>query len=279
LKEKAKIVNKEFDAQILFTVLKRHWWTPLILMFVFWTFAFFYIRYTKPTFESTMLLQLGSKDNAKEVMSIQGIDRGDGDMYSEIELLKSQLLFIQAIKSLNYHTSVFSKGSIMIDDKYKSGDFHVQPFDLRDSSLVDVPIILTVDDQQNVYLDYIHLGKKFGAKGKLDHHLKNEHFDIIIKADNITELKKASEVNQIYFQFNNVVNLSNRLMAGLQVIPANEAAKTIQLLYSGTHPQMCHDIVLAVSSAFLNFDENIKRQSDENVLKFIDEQLESLSFQ
>ncbi len=277
MKEKSKIVNKEFDVQILLTVLRRHWWTPILLMTLFWTFAFFYLRYTKPTFESTMMIQLGSRDQAKEVMAIQGIDKGDGDMSSEIEILKSQLLFIQAIKSLNYHISYFSKGSVLSEDKYKSGDFYIQPFELKDSALVDIPIVLTVDNNNTIYLDYIYGGKKFGVKGKLNQHLINQHFDIIIKANNISDLKKDSELNQIYFQFNNDNNLSAKLLPGLQVIPINEAAKTIQILYTGLHPQLCHDITLAVATSFLSFDEKNKRRGDENVLKFIDLQLESLS--
>ena len=277
MKEKVKIVNKEFDVQILFTVLRRHWWTPIALMFLFWSFAFFYLRYTKPTFESTMLLQLNSKDNAKDIMAIEGIDKGDADLSAEVELLKSQLLFNQAIKLLNYPISIFSKGSVLSEDKYKAGDFSVQHFNLNDSSIVDVPIVLTVDNNNTIYLDYQYGGSKFGVKGKLNQHFINQHFDVIIRANNITDLKKASEVNQIYFQFNSVASLSARLLPGLQVIPVNEAAKTVQILYTGMHPQLCHDITLAVATAFLSFDENNKRKGDENVLKFIDEQLESLS--
>jgi capsular exopolysaccharide synthesis family protein len=277
LKEKVKIVNKEFDVQILFTVLRRHWWAPIALIFLFWSFAFFYLRYTKPTFESTMLLQLNSKDNAKDIMAIEGIDKGDADLSAEVELLKSQLLFNQAIKLLNYPISIFSKGSVLSEDKYKAGDFSVQPFLLNDSSLVDIPVVLTVDNNNTIYLDYEYGGSKFGVKGKLNQHFVNQHFDIIIRANNITDLKKASEVNQLYFQFNSIVSLSARLLPGLQVIPVNEAAKTVQILYTGMHPQLCHDLTLAVATAFLSFDESNKRKGDENVLKFIDEQLESLS--
>lgn len=278
MKEKTKIVNKEFDAQILFTILKRHWWTPIILMLIFWTIAFFYLRYTKPTFESTMFLQLGSRDQAKEVMKIEGIDKGDSEMSTEIEVLKSQVLFMEAIKSLNYNISYFSKGSVLSEDKYKSGEFNVQPYELKDSTLVDVPIVLTVDNSNTIYLDYVHQGRKFGATGKLNQRIKNKHFDIIIHANNITDLKKASEVNQIYFQFNSVLSLTNRLLPGLQILPINLEAKVIQILYTGQHPQLCHDITLSVANTFLSSDDKSKRKGDENVLKFIDEQLESLSY-
>ena len=277
MKEKIKIVNKEFDLQILYTVLKRYWWAPIGFMAFFGTIAFFYLRYTKPTFESTMLLQLGSQDQAKELMGIEGRDKGDGDLSSEIEILKSQMLFIQAIKSLNYPISYFSKGSVLAEDKYKSGDFYVQTYTLKDSSLVDVPVILTIDNEYNLFLDYVHGGRKFGIKGKVNQHLINQHFDIVIRSNNINELKNASEINQIFFQFNSVMNLTNKLLPGLQVIPVNEAAKTIQILYTGQHPQLCHDITLAVATTFLGFDEGNKREGDENVIKYIDGQIVSLS--
>ncbi len=278
MKEKSKIVNKEFDVQILFTVLKRHWWTPVLFMLVFGAFSYFYLRYTKPVFESSMVIQLERNDRAKEVMEIEGLNKNDvSDLSPEIAILNSQVLFIEAIKSLNYPISYFSKGSVLTEDKYKTGDFHVQPFLLKDSSLVDLPIVLTVDKNNTIYLDYSINGLKFGAKGKLNQHFINEHFDVVIQANNIFDLKKASEQNQIYFQFNNLVNLSNKLLPGLKIIPIDLAAKTIMIAYAGLHPKLCRDISLAVATNFLSYDEKNKRKGDENVLKFIDEQLESLS--
>ncbi len=278
MKEKTKIVNKEFDIQILFTVLKRHWWTPIVFMFLFGTFAFFYLRYTKPIFESSMLIQLESNDRAKEVMEIEGVNKNENtDMSVEIAILNSQVLFIEAIKTLNYPISYYSKGAVLTEDKYKTGDFNVQPFVLKDSSLVDVPIILTVDNNNTICLDYVKNGLKYGVKGKLNKHFINQHFDIVIQANNIFDLKKASEQNQIYFQFNNLVSLSNKLLPGLKIIPIDFNAKTIMIAYAGLHPKLCRDISLAVAENFLNSDEKNKRRGDENVLKFIDEQLESLS--
>ncbi len=198
MKEKTKIVNKEFDLQILLTVLKRHWWTPIVLMCLFGTLAFFYLRYTKPVFESSMVIQLESNDRAKEVMEIEGINKKeDTDLSVEVAILNSQVLFIEAIKSLNYPISYFSKGSVLTEDKYKTGDFKVQPYVLKDSSLVDVPIVLTVDKNNTIYLDYVKNGVKFGVKGKINSHFVNQDFDVVIQANNIFDLKKASEQNKI----------------------------------------------------------------------------------
>ena len=259
MKNRFKIVNKEFDVQIIVTILKRNWWIPILLSTFFWTIAFFYLRYTKPTYQSSMLLQLESKDNAKEVMDIQGIKKDDNMSY-EIELLKSQFLFNKALKTLNLHISLFSKGSVLTEEKYKSSVFNVQPFELKDSSLVDIPIILTMDEQENLFLDYVVRGVKYGIKGKVNEHLINQHFDIIIKAHDVKSLRKAIELNQLYFKFNSINSLSARLLSGLKVVPINLAAKTIQLVYTGQNPQLCYDICVALANTFINYDDDKKRK-------------------
>ena len=279
MKEKTTVVNKEFDMQILFTVLKRHWWTPILLILLFWTFAFFYLRYTKPVYDSTMLIQLGSNDNAKDVMEIEGLSKGDDNMSSEVELLKSQLLFNRALETLNFHTSVYSKGAVLTEELYKSGVFQIQPYALNDSSLVDVPIVITVDDKNVIYLDYLKNGVKCGIRGKINQHIINNDFDIIIRTSNLSLFKKTSGLNKVFFQFNSIISLSNRLLPSLQIIPVNDQAKTIQILYSGENTQLCHDIILAVATSFMIFDDEIKRKGSENAIKFIDTQMAILANQ
>lgn len=277
MKEKVKIVNKEFDIQILLTVLRRFWWIPVLFISILWVVAFLYLRYTKPTYESNMMIQLGSQDNAKDIMEIEGINRGDDNMSAEVELLKSQLVFYKAISRLNLHVSLFSKGAVLTEEKYKTGMFNVQPYELKDSSLVDIPIILTADDNNNLYLDYVHQGIKYGVKGKLNEHLISKHFDVVIKSKSIKDLRHALGINQLYFQFNNAFNLTNRLLTGLEVIPINEQAKTIQIKYTGQNPQFCHDICFEVANVFMSFDDENKRKGDENVIRFINEQLDILT--
>ena len=77
------IINKTYNPLIVRTILKRYWWWPLTLVFVFSLFAFFYLRYTKPTYESSMVLQLAEKDNAKDVLSIENMIYNILGKYSE----------------------------------------------------------------------------------------------------------------------------------------------------------------------------------------------------
>ena len=58
------------------------------------------------------------------------------------------------------------------------------------------------------------------------------------------------------------------MLPDLSVVPINEAAKTIQILYKGHNPELCHDVCLEVANAFMSYDDDAQRKGDENILKF-----------
>ena len=68
------IINKSYDPLIFRTVIKRYWWWPALFMLLLFGAAFFYLRYTKPVFESSLILQLASQDNAKDIIEIENIN-------------------------------------------------------------------------------------------------------------------------------------------------------------------------------------------------------------
>ncbi|HNS41969.1 MAG TPA: polysaccharide biosynthesis tyrosine autokinase [Taishania sp.] len=268
-------INKTFDPLLFRTVLRRSWWWIPLLMVVFFTFAKLYLRYTKPIYESELLLQLENEDNAKNVLDIENVNTKKDVFYSDIELLKSELLFSNVLQSLGMNVSVFYKGKFLTEEKYKSGSLHIVPFELKDSSLCDVPIYLNFENGK-IKLKY-WLGKENVISGKLDEHIKNDHFDIVIKSDNIENLKEEIAENEVYFIFNNKQSLIDRFIVNLGVLPVDERARTVLINFRGDNPRICHDVTLAVANTFINYSNKAKKQSSESILSFIDMQLDSLT--
>jgi len=182
---------------------------------IFSTFAYFFLRYTKPTYESTMVIQLDNQDNAKELIDIENINTKQ-DISSEIELMRSQFMFEKAIQRINYNVSLYSKGQVLTEEKYNSSSFNIQPYSLKDSTLINVPIFVNYDGKA-ITLSYQHVGKNIVVKGKLNEHLSNEHFDIVVKAANRDEFKNDADENELYFSFNSVQSYASRLLPSLQV--------------------------------------------------------------
>jgi len=111
------LINKEYDSDILKTIIKRYWWWPVLFVFAFSTAAYFSLRYTVAIYESSMIIQLGNNDNAKELINVENINSKENDISSEIELMRSQFLFEKAIKRINYNVSLFSKGNVLTRKK------------------------------------------------------------------------------------------------------------------------------------------------------------------
>ncbi|MEY3437784.1 MAG: hypothetical protein RL265_369 [Bacteroidota bacterium] len=270
------IVNKDFDPTILRTVLRRYWWWPVLFIVLFSTFAYFYLRYTMPVYESTMVFQLGNEDAAKEIIDIENINSRDVDISSEIELMRSQLIFEKAIQKINYSVSIFSKGQILTEQKYNSSSFNVQPYALRDSSLIGKPIFVNFNGGI-ITLSYLSKGKKQTIIGKLNDHLLNKDFDIVLKAKSEKHLEEDANGNQLYFVFNSIQSYAAQYLGSLQIAPIDPIAKTIQITFRGNNPEQCYDMTNAVAEAFNEFDKENKRQGSDNILRFIDQQMDSLS--
>jgi tyrosine-protein kinase Etk/Wzc len=273
------IINTVYDSVILRTIVKRYWWWPALFVCFFGLFAFVYLRYTKPIYESSMVLQLGDSDKAKDVIDIENINTKDDEISGVVELLRSELLFDKALSALNLNVSLYARGEILTEEKYLSSSFNVQPYDLYDSTLINKEIQVTCISDSKIELIYEKGGKTKRLGGNINEHLKNKDFDIVVKTTDPKKFRTVSEGNELFFVFNGRSELSQRLIADLSVNAIDPNAKTISISFRGHNAQLCHDIVQAVSNTFVNFDEDQNRRSSENVLSFIDSQLDSLSYE
>ncbi|AEA44039.1 GumC family protein [Fluviicola taffensis] len=269
-------INKDYNPIIAQVILRRYWWWVLLLIIFFMSVAFFYLRYTKPVYDSTTLIQLVEKDQGKQLLEIDNINKRI-DISTEIELLRSQLLFDMTIARMNMNVSVFSKGKILTEEKYHQNTFTILPYSLSDSSLCDIPIWIETLENRKIRLSYSLLGRNYSKVSAINQTIKTSHFEIGFKVNNWQSLKQEDVSNDLYFTFNNQKNLAARLISNLEVNPVDANAKTIELRYTGNNPELCRDIIKSVSLTFFNYDEEMKRKGADNILAFIQIQLDSIS--
>ena len=151
--DKNKIsLNTEFNPLILRMILKRHWYLPLLYIFVFGLLAFFYLRYTKPIYRSNAIIQIIQDDQTSNILGTSSLVSDQNIMSKEIELLKSDVLFNQAISRLNLEISVFAEGEILTQDLYRSAPFEIIVYELRDSSLIDERVDLKLTEKNEISL-------------------------------------------------------------------------------------------------------------------------------
>ena len=141
-KQQKIFVNTSFDLDIVKVILRRNWYWCILICGLLFGAAFTYLRYTKPVFESSILIQLNDENQGRDVLNFNNL-REENSIAKEIELLRSQLLFKEAVKDLPLRVSNFAKGDFLTDNRYKQGTFRIQPLLLKDSILSHTPIYLT----------------------------------------------------------------------------------------------------------------------------------------
>ena len=148
-------LNTEFDSRILGTVLKRHWYVPFLYISIFSIMAFFYIRYTKPVYRSNTIIQIIQDDQTSRVLGTASIGIDKNILSKEVELLKSDVLFTQAIQSLNMETSIFAEGEVLTKDLYRTALFEILIYSLFDSTLIGKRIDLKISKIEYLKLFFI----------------------------------------------------------------------------------------------------------------------------
>jgi tyrosine-protein kinase Etk/Wzc len=271
---KGLFVNKDFKLSIVIAVIKKNWfWIPILLSVAVFV-SKIYLRYTKPVYESSSIIQIVTKDESKDLIGFTNPNT-EKVFPQAIELLSSQFMFARAVRSLNMNVSYFSQGKFLTEEKYLQSSFIVTPYELKDSSLCQAPIYIS-KSKDNLELVYTHYGVTKEVPFQLNRVIENEDFKLIIKPVNEIAFENELKENQVFFTFNNLTTLTSQMLPSLTITPLNAVAKTIQISFKSNNPSLSRDVSDAMYKAFFKYDEEREKQSSQNVLKFLDHQLDSL---
>ena len=273
-KDQKIALNTEFNPMILRIIIRRHWFLPVLYSLIFSAIGFFYIRYTKPIFRSSSIIQIIQDDQTSNVLGTESLISDKNILSTEIELLKSDVLFSKAISKLNLETSIFAEGEILTQDLYRTAPFEIIIYKLSDSSLIDKRIDIKKNNEENITLN---IGGRKLISGNLNEHLISKNFDFFIRTINDESTYKVLKANDIHFKINNRSSLVNRFKPFLNINLVDENAKTIEISYDYSNPRLAYDVVESVIDEYLVWERDSKQTAANKTIKFIDLQLDSLS--
>jgi tyrosine-protein kinase Etk/Wzc len=270
------IVNKGFYPHIIRNIVARYWYIPVLTTGIFYIISFFYLRYTKAVYESNSVIQIVDRDKTGEIIGIANAN-ANNDISAEIQFLSSPFLFEKAISKLDLKISLFSEGKILTEDLYKKSSFKIVPLKLKDSTLCNTQVTISVENESTIAVSYLKNGVKIKKLGQINSIIGTKDFDILIQVPDFIKFKQLVQYNRVYFIFNNQNTLISTLLPNLVVMPLDPGAKTISVSYTGHNPMFCHDIVDAITNSFFDYDEEIRTQGANNSLIFVEKQLDSLT--
>lgn len=270
-------INDSFNPLILRNILAKHWYKPLILFVFIFSGVYLYLRYTKPVYESQAVLQIIQENKTQQILGEGSVMNTQRSLSEELELLRSPILFTNAVNSLGINSLVYNDGKLLTENLYGLTPFSIITQQLLDSAICGTTIYIEPTDGEGFTLSYTYKNKKHLVKGKLSNIIKTAHFRLEINAHDSPKFYELIRKGRIFFTFNNPSDLVKSLQTGLTISIMDENAKTLQLSYRHENRKLAYNLIQSMIRSYFAFEKQRKQEENLRTLYFIDNQLDSLS--
>ena len=260
-------------SKVIHTLRRGIPWIILILLFTN-TLAYFYIRYTRPVYESNSILRLNIKSEAN-ILGFSSFGQGQNvnGLAGEIELLRSNLFFNRVVDALDMDISYYAYGRVLFQERYGNSPFKVE-YQLKDASLLDKPIDIELINQDQFVLSYDLGGERFSRAYTFGEEIVHPSYELVVK---LTHNFSSDLVGtSYYFTINSDQALVSYLSSNIIAEPLNFNAKTIKVGFQGYDRQKIRDLVTVIDSVYLQYSKEKKNQATEQKLIFLEDQLSAI---
>lgn len=269
-----KLPHQEIDYFKIGKILLSRWFWIAGSVAICMLIAYVYLWYTPKTYATYGTLKLEEKKSeiSDLVNVINNNDRGPSRLQSEMFVIQSRAVLINAIKDLDYHTSFYIGGRIRTTEAYPQKLLNIQMLSNDSTSLYRDLITFQPVDHDTFKLNYNFGGAKVQKKCSYDQPVTIGTTSFSIK--NPGDLAK----NVVYlFKFNVPDDLMGRVAGGLHLGEVAKNSNVISLQEVDSNPQFASDILNAIMTEYLNYDRTQRAQSASSMINFIDKQLDFLA--
>ena len=262
-------INQDFDVKLLLHVLTKNLVWIVFLFVLGITSAFLLIRYTKPVYRAQTVIQFTSNENDNMNVLDEKLNPYDNTSTAkDVELIRSPVFLQRVVNRLPVDINYYSKGAILNFETYKSNPFWVV-YDTVAQKTYGQKFSVKILDKQSFEITSQDLQLKnkqvnFGDEITVG----STKFRLYLKP-NVTVNDKES----YFFIFNNPQHFVNELANTLEVKVLSEAAKTVEVSYTGYNPVKVADVVNAIAKEFEYFNVEKKQESANRILGYIDRTL------
>lgn len=264
--------NTELDIILLLQIFKKNLLLFIVIIVTTSIVAFIYLRYTVPLYQSQLVLQVGSKNTADQVLKVDNFEEKE-DVEKDVELLKSKFLLKRALSKLPLNVSYFNQGKFLTFELYKNSPIRID-YLIKDSSIIGVQhfVEITNNNKFKLYENEKLIGE-FSDREKIQTNFAE--FTVIF--NDYEEAKNAqSDIKNtlLFFTINDIESLTNSYISSLNVFPLNPLAKTISLSFQDNNAAKTADVLTALANEYIIYDIEERSKSSKNVIEFLDDQLD-----
>lgn len=275
--------GEEINLRKIFSGFFSRWYVFAVSLVVFLAGGMVYMKLSLPVYEAESSIivkdnKLSGQNNIEDILT--------GDLLSvsknlstEIGIIQSRAMLLEAANTLNLKVSCFGSGAISRIPVYKNIPFRVE-FSFIHPDFYNAPFFVTLKEadrfELKVEVDNNNINDySFSGKHKLGEKISTQYFSITLLSN---DFENASEEFTHYeFRINSDEQLVGRIKNNLKVSPLNKDATIIHITYRDNVKQRARDFLNALSTEYINRDIKDKAAVATLTLKFIDEQLSDVS--
>ena len=261
---------------LLYIINKSIIWLFLMVIISF-SLSIIYLRYTPRVYQATTSILLKVRKTTQILNVKTPLENQDAaDINREIQLIKSTLFIDRVVARLPLQVGYYKEGKtkLIASELYTSSPFEVEVDTILNSDIINAPIYVKMLGGKKIMLSFTMNGTDYDKSLEVGELLSNKYFSIRIR------LKKAMDQNavsgDIYnFRFLDRSAVVDEIVDKIEVQPLDPSTRMISLAYKDGNPNKARDILAAVCDEYIKYDIVLKSESFQNVLKFIDSQIDT----
>ncbi len=271
-KTQPKLPHQELDYFKILKILTSRWYWIVGSVVAFIIAAYIYLWYTPQTFATTATMKFDEKRSeiSDLVSVINNSDKGPSRVQSELAVLQSTNLLLNAIKDVDHQISFYIEGRVRTSELYPHKPLNVN---------------LLKFDTLNYYgglITFKPLSKtsykiSYNDGGKVNQRTCIYHSPVTI--GNTSFSIAPSDVRQdavFLFKFNLPQSFLSRVKSGFSAGETAKNSNIISLKQTDLNPEFAADILNAIMKEYLKYDRGHKTESASQMIQFIDDQLDTL---
>lgn len=269
-----KLPNQEIDYFKIGKILLSRWYWIAGMVLLCMGYAKIYLWYTPKLYSTSALMKF--EDKKTDITDLIGAGVPDNRIalriQSEIFVIQSTQLVLNAIKNLDYRISFYIAGRVRTTEVYPQ-----KPLDIQFVSF----------DSLNFYRDIITFKALNGHSFNLSYQNNNKTIQKNYAYNNPVTIgpttfiiKNSGHINSntsYLFKFNAPEDFLGRVRGGLHPGEMARNSNIMSFQQTDSNPQFAADVVNSLLDEYLKYDRDQKTKSARQIIDFIDKQLNFLS--
>jgi capsular exopolysaccharide synthesis family protein len=267
--------NDEINVSKITDLFREKWYIILISLIMAVIASKLYLRYTRPVYEASTTLKIEENFNSFNTIDfLQEMNRFTNNIQSEIEILQSRSVVLEALKRMDVTASYYNVGTIRTSEMYKESPFTVL---FEDDESVPYGQMFTFVYQSGDVFTLTWPGnpeqnpKQYRFYQTID--LDGFKFIIIRKKSSPFPLVPGATYT---WQINDLGEMVDRVHEGLSVTQEGLTVSIIRISLKDHVAKFSADFVNSLSQVYLDRDIAYKTQAANQALEFIQAQLDSI---